>query len=128
VNRTHTTEPSESGTAHLWEVGDTRGSATLSALHCRDQALVGLIADVPSLASRATPTDSGFWVFDVVQSHEPGSVGWAPCPRHGACDMDAIVSQIAEPMWARLTAAGVTDGAVYAELERLLAAVQEEAA
>lgn len=121
MNRTHTTSPSESGTSHLWEVTDQHGSVTLSALHCRSGGLVELLAAPPSAAGRTSVTESGFWVFDVVQLHEPMSVGWAPCPLHGACDYWAVVSQIAGPMWSRLAEVGVSDGAVYAELEQLLA-------
>lgn len=124
----HTTEPSKSGTAHYWEVGDERGSVSLSALHCHDRGLLTLTEASPTIASRVTFTDAGVWVFDVMQSHSLHSVGWAPCPRHGVCDVDAFVSGYAEPIWARLTAVGVTNAAVFAELRKAFTDEFEERA
>lgn len=128
MNRTHTATPGTYGTWHLWEVSNSGLSVTLSALHTRGAGLGDLVETVPTIASRCTSTKSGFWVFDVIASHAAGSAGWAPCVLHGACDVDAFVSRIADPLWARLTAVGFTDGAVYAELEQLLAAELEDAA
>ena len=124
----HATDPAESGTFHYWEVGDVRGSVSLSALHCNDQRVLTLTDVAPSIASRVALTDAGVWVFDVLQSHTPGSTGWAPCSRPGACDVDAFVSSIADPLWQRLTAAGVTDARVFAELRPLFTEEFKESA
>lgn len=118
----HTTEPADSGTWHYWEISGPRGSVSLSALHCHDRGIVELTTAVPSIAAKVSITATGAWVFDVLQSHRhnPGS-GWS-CPRHGDdCDMDAFVSQIAEPKWVRIREADFTDEAVFAELQPLFA-------
>lgn len=121
---THTSEPTQSGTFHYWETRGPHGAVSLSLLHSRDAAFdPGLLA--PSAARLVESTDGGHWVFDVLQVHVPNGPesGWS-CIRHGdPCDVDALGGHIADPLWDRLRAAGVTDQAVRAELEPLLGVV-----
>lgn len=121
MNRTHTTEPAESGAYHYWEVRGERGAVSLHLLHSRHPGFVPLRRSSPMLAAGLAETDGGHWVFDVLQSHVPNAPesGWS-CPTHGdTCDMDAFVSRVADPVWQRLRTTGITDAAVFAELERL---------
>lgn len=117
---THLTDrQSDSGVWHLWTYGDDRGSVSLAALMTRDHG-IGRVAELsPSAAPLVAVVDGGAWVFDVIQTHTPNLTGWAPCRVHGVCEVDAIVSSIAEPAWRRITTAGVTDLPVRVELEKL---------
>lgn len=126
MNFTHTTAPSESGVWHLWTLADEHGSLALSVLRTRSERVAEYAAVSPAFASVVTVTDGGAWVFDVMQTHTP-STDWSDCPRHEGCEFDAIVSSHADPVWARISAAGVTDRAVRAELETLHDAVFTEA-
>jgi hypothetical protein len=129
TTRTHTTSPADNGTYHLWQVGDDRGSVSLSLLHSRHAGFTSLAAQSPRLAGLLLETESGHWVFDVVGEHIPNGAesGWS-CSVHGdACDQDAFADHVAGPIWQRLREAGVTDRTVYAELEALLARQREVA-
>lgn len=130
VERTHTTTSDDNGTFHYWEVRGPNGAVSLSLLHSRLTGFVTLAEQGGFVAQNLAATDSGHWVFDVVQEHRPNPAesGWS-CPVHGdSCDVDAFVDRIAGPIWQRLRANGVTDTAVYAELEALYALEFEQAA
>jgi hypothetical protein len=126
----HTTAPADNGTYHYWEVRGEHGAVSLSLLHSRHTGFTSLAAGMPSLAANLAPTDSGHWVFNVIGEHRPNGPesGWS-CSVHGdSCDEDAIVHDIAGPIWQRLREAGVTDRAVYTELRVLAERLFAEAA
>ena len=118
VERTHTTQPYNDSVLHYWELRGPRGAVSLSAVQMTDHAagvVAGIAADLPSV----DPIIAGGFIFDVAQTHwdRPGGLG---CSRHGdGCDMDAFISSVALPVWQRAVAAGLTDEAVYAELQPL---------
>lgn len=128
MNLTHTTTPSESGTAHMWTLGDERGSLTLSVLRTRSPRVAEYAAVSAAFASVVTVTDGGAWVFDVIQTHTPDADAAWGCLHHLACETDAVVGQFAGPAWQRIVGKGVTDKAVLTELEALHGDIFEDAA
>jgi len=121
VDFTHTTVPAHSGTYHFFEVRGPHGAVLLSLLHSRHPGFAAAGGLSPQAASRLAPTDGGYWVFDLIQTHVPAGPdsGWS-CSRHGdRCDMDAIVGDLADPIWEHLCQVGVTDASVRAQLEPL---------
>lgn len=121
---THTTAPAQSGAYHYFEVRGPNGAVSLSLLHSQHPGFAVLGDLSPRAASRLVATDSGHWVFDVIQSHQPVAED-SPyaCPRHGlTCEMDAFVSRVADPIWRHLRQVGVADASVRGQLEPLLAA------
>ncbi len=119
--RIHTTQPADNGTYHYWEVRGPHRAVSLSLLHSRAAGFTSLASMSPLLADNLAATESGHWVFNVIGEHRPNGPesGWS-CSVHGdSCDQDAIVTDLAGPVWQRLREHGVTDQAVYAELEKL---------
>ncbi|MEU4558441.1 hypothetical protein AB0F72_08625 [Actinoplanes sp. NPDC023936] len=130
INHIHITLPADNGTYHYWEVRGENGAVSLSLLHSRAAGFTSLAERHPALAANLAATESGHWVFDVVQEHIPNGSesGWS-CDRHGdTCDVDAFATSVADPIWRRLREGGVTDQSVYAELDALHAAEFEQAA
>ncbi|GGN39149.1 hypothetical protein FHR83_006782 [Actinoplanes campanulatus] len=130
LTESHTTRPADNGTYHYWEVRGPYGAVSLSLLHSRAAGFTSLARMSPALAGNLAPTESGHWVFNVIGEHRPNGPesGWS-CSVHGdTCDEDAIVTDLAWPIWERLRDGGVTDRAVYAELEALAGRVFEVAA
>jgi hypothetical protein len=124
----HTTAPADNGTYHYWEVRTGQGALSLSLLHSRAAGFSSLAAMNPRLARGVSATESGHWVFDVIQLHEDREVPdrWA-CQRHHRCDVNAVGGHLAEPVWERLRVHGVDDRAVFDELQALAVRVFEVA-
>jgi hypothetical protein len=118
IAKTHTTEPYGDSLLHYWEVRGPRGAVSLSAVELSNP---GAVDAITARFDALKPLLAGAFVFDVAQTHwnRPGGLG---CSRHGdGCDMDAFISSVALPVWQRAVAAGLTDEAVFAELQPLYA-------
>jgi hypothetical protein len=116
----HTTEPYGDSTLHYWELRGPCGAVSLSAVELTNP---GAVAAITARFNALKPLLAGAFVFDVAQLHRncEADSDW-PCSRHGdTCDMDAFVSSVALPKWQRAVAAGLTDEAVFAELQPLYA-------
>lgn len=120
--QTHTTTPGrDGGTFHQWEIRGDRGSVSLTLLSSTDKSLISLAEVAPAVAAKVAVGQAGTWVFDVIQTHRvTGNPTWG-CHQHEGCDMDAIATSVADPIWQRLRAGGITDGSVFAELQPLFA-------
>lgn len=115
TNSVHlTTEQGE----HYWSVGDERGSVSLTADFFAGAGYDEAADAAPNAANYLSRTEDGWWVFDVLQSHRLAT-GDSDCFRHVGCNSDAFVFGVAEPLWLRVRAAGVTDEVVFAELKAL---------
>ncbi|WP_033338864.1 hypothetical protein [Catenuloplanes japonicus] len=112
LTRQHDTIPEESGMVrHLWSVSAGSDTVTLSAL----QSALDLpgIASLPKAARDLTAeTRTGTWLFNVLGAGH-----------NGIDDQDAFGHATAGPVWAEIAAAGVTDDAVYGQLETIHAQV-----
>jgi hypothetical protein len=124
----HTTTAADNGTCHYWEVRGAHGAVSLALLHSRAPGFALLAGDGGYIARNLAATESGYWVFDVVQGHRDIPFGDSQCDRHhdAGCVVDAFASHLAEPIWARLRDEGVTDARVYAELRALYAIAFDE--
>lgn len=118
IIKTHTTEPYGDSVLHYWEIRGPRGAVSLSAI---EMANPGAVEAIKARFDALKPLLASGFMLDVAQSHwnRPGGLG---CSRHGdGCDMDAFVSSVALPVWQRAVAGGLTDEAVYEQLQPLYA-------
>lgn len=121
ITQTHTTQPYGDSLLHYWEVRGPRGAVSLSAVELVSQTPDEALTELGRIAPSAVPLFAGAFVFDVAQTHwdRPGGLG---CSRHGDnCDMDSFISSVALPVWQQAVAAGLTDEAVYEQLQPLYA-------
>lgn len=121
VTTTHTSEPYGDSLLHYWEMRGPRGAVSLSAVEMPGMTYHEAQASVGRISPATAQLFAGRFVFDVVQTHwnRPGGLG---CSRHGdGCDMDVFVSSVALPAWQRAVAGGLTDEAVFEQLQPLFA-------
>lgn len=103
LTRLHGTTSYAAGMWHLWTVSDGQHKVTLSALHTMHLDMPG----VPAAGrDQIAVTGNGAWVLDVIGIQN----GDYP---------DALTTEHARSAWDQIVAAGVTDDAVFAQLDQV---------